>query len=406
MVASITRVAQDYFPNIINDMTVGGVHKILLHVKVMEISRTKLRNLGFDWAQISAGGSFVSQGVSTLLPSTESLPSFRDARGNTVIRPGAFNDNAGPTVRFGVVDSGGQFYGFIQALQQNDLARLLAEPTLVTLDGRPAKFNVGGEVPIPVPQALGVNTVTYRPFGTQIDFVPIVLGNGMIRLEVRPNITEIDPSLRDPVTGAFGFRQRMADTAVEMKAGQTLAIAGLVFTREDAVNRGIPWLADLPWAGAAFRRVENKRNDVELLIFVTPEFCEAMEPEEVPPCGPGQLTTSPTDVELYFRGYLEVPRNCPPGQGPAQPRYEELPAGPAPIPSSGAKVSGGRGNVAVSRSAGASGSVPGVSARPASVRRPNPASYGGGLATPTPAVVAPAPQPPALLGPQGYDDLR
>jgi pilus assembly protein CpaC len=142
------------------------------------------------------------------------------------------------------------------------------------------------------------------------------------------------------------------------------------------------------------------------LIFVTPEFCEAMEPEEVPPCGPGQLTTSPTDVELYFRGYLEVPRNCPPGQGPAQPRYEELPAGPAPIPSSGAKVSGGRGNVAVSRSAGASGSVPGVSARPASVRRPNPASYGGGLATPTPAVVAPAPQPPALLGPQGYDDLR
>jgi pilus assembly protein CpaC len=389
MVASITRVAQDYFPNIINDMTVGGVHKILLHVKVMEISRTKLRNLGFDWAQISAGGSFVSQSVSTLLQT-----------------PGTLTGNTGATVRFGVVDSGGQFYGFIEALRQNNLARLLAEPTLVTLDGRPATFNVGGQVPIPVQQALGVTTVTYRQFGTQIDFVPIVLGNGMIRLEVRPDITEIDPSLRDTVTGVPGFRQRTADTAVEMKAGQTLAIAGLVFTREDAVNRGIPWLADLPWAGAAFRRVSNQRNDVELLIFVTPEFCEAMEPEEVPPCGPGQLTTSPTDVELYFRGYLEVPRNCPPGQGPAQPRYEELPAGPAPIPSSGAKVSGGRGNVAVSRSAGASGSVPGVSARPASVRRPNPASYGGGLATPTPAVVAPAPQSPALLGPQGYDDLR
>ena len=100
-----------------------------------------------------------------------------------------------------------------------------------------------------------------------------------------------------------------------MKAGQTLAIAGLVFTREEAVNRGIPWLADLPWVGLPFRRVSNTRNDVELLIFVTPEFCEAMDPNEVPPCGPGQLTTTPTDCELYCRGYLEVPKNCPDGNG-------------------------------------------------------------------------------------------
>src|SRR4030095_16059983 len=101
-----------------------------------------------------------------------------------------------------------------------------------------------------------------RQFGTQIDFVPIILGNGRVRLEVRPDITEIDPSLRDVVTGVPGFRQRTADTAVEMKAGQTLAIAGLVFTREDAVNRGIPWLADLPWVGMAFRRAANTRHDV------------------------------------------------------------------------------------------------------------------------------------------------
>ena len=99
----------------------------------------------------------------------------------------------------GTGGSGGQFFGFVEALRQNELARLLAEPTLVTLDGRPANFNVGGQVPIPLQQALGVTTVTYRSFGTMIDFVPIVLGNGMIRLEVRPDITEIDPSLRDTV---------------------------------------------------------------------------------------------------------------------------------------------------------------------------------------------------------------
>src|SRR5436190_6715509 len=255
MVSSILRVSQDYFPNVINDMTVGGAHKILLHVKVMEISRTKLRNLGFDWAQISTGGGFISQGVSGILQA-----------------PGTTTGTQGATVRFGVIGNGGSFFGFVEALRENSLARLLAEPTLVTLDGRPANFNVGGQVPIPLQQALGVTTVTYRSFGTQIDFVPIVLGNGMIRLEVRPDITEIDPSLRDSVTGVPGFRQRTADTAVEMKAGQTMVIAGLVFTREDAVNRGIPWLADLPYAGVPFRRVSNRRNDVELLIFVTPEF--------------------------------------------------------------------------------------------------------------------------------------
>jgi pilus assembly protein CpaC len=402
MVASITRVAQDYFPNIINDMQVGGVHKILLHVKVMEISRTKLRTLGFDWAQISSGGGFISQGVSGIL----------EAPGNTFGTQGA-------TVRFGILGSGGEFYGFIEALRQNELARLLAEPTLVTLDGRPANFNVGGQVPIPMQQALGVTTVTYRQFGTQIDFVPIVLGNGMIRLEVRPDITEIDPSLRDTVTGVPGFRQRTADTAVEMKAGQTLAIAGLVFTREEAVNRGIPWLADLPWAGVPFRRVSNRRNDVELLIFVTPEFCEAMDPEEVPPCGPGQLTTTPTDVELYWRGYIEVPKNCPNGDcgpngamGPMGPggMIEELPGAkspPIPTPGSGARSAPAhRGAVATAGGSRASGMT--TVARPASVTRTTAgpqnaySAYYEGAGPQKPA----APAGPAMIGPQGYDDLK
>lgn len=399
MVASITRVAQDYFPNIINDMRVGGVHKILLHVKVLEVSRTKLRTLGFDWAQLSAGGGFVSQGVSGILQA-----------------PGTIVGTQGATVRFGVVGSGGSFYGFVEALRENDLARLLAEPTLVTLDGRPATFNVGGQVPIPLQQALGVTTVTYRQFGTQIDFVPIVLGNGMIRLEVRPDITEIDPSLRDNVTGVPGFRQRTADTAVEMKAGQTLAIAGLVFTREDSVNRGIPWLADLPWAGAAFRRVSNKRNDVELLIFVTPEFCEAMDPSEVPPCGPGQLTTTPLDCELYGRGYIEVPSNCPGGNcGPGMlgpngqlgPGFEELgPAKSAPVPT---PMSGTRVNPPAPRAGGTTlaNSPPrgrtigtGTMARPASTTRTTDSSSSGNLQN-----SAGGPQP-VMIGPQGYDELK
>jgi pilus assembly protein CpaC len=402
MVQSISNVARDYFPNIINDMTVGGVQKILLHVKVMEVSRTKLRSLGFDWAQIS-GDSFVTQSVSRLLEQPGTL-------GNSL--------GIGSTIRFGVVSDGGEFYGFLEALRENNLAKLMAEPTLTTLSGRPATFNSGGEVPIPIQQSLGVTTVQWREFGTRIDFVPIVLGNGVIRLEVRPEVTDIDPSLRDAVTGTPGFRTRRADTAVEMKAGQTMAIAGLISTREEATNRGVPILADLPWFGAPFRRVSNRSNEIELLIFVTPEFCEAMDPNEVPPCGPGQLTVSPNDAELYGRGYLEVPKagctgpNCGPHGllGPGGMGYEDLKGGaappavdPLPVPTT-RRSSGGRVPPVVSMPAsqrsGASGTVgTGI----------NPSTKGGSVKLAQPASASRKPSSglqPTLIGPLGYDDLR
>jgi pilus assembly protein CpaC len=221
---------------------------------------------------------------------------------------------------------------------------------------------------------------------------------------VRPSITEIDPSLRDAVTGIPGFRSREADTAVEMKAGQTLAIAGLVYDRTEATNRGLPWLADLSWAGVPFRRVSEKKNEVELLIFVTPEFCDALDPGEVPPCGPGELSTDPTDCELYFRGYLEVPKGGVGGYGHGQhgPMIEELPPGqPAPMvpPAASSKrpatpgyrtaagstarrsVTGSAGTTRTVSSAGATGSQ-------YSSRKPS------------------ATAQPSLIGPLGYDDLR
>jgi pilus assembly protein CpaC len=407
MVTSILRVAQDYFPSVIDDMRVGGVHKILLHVKVLEISRTKLRNLGFDWVQLSAG---ISQSVSGVLPSL--------AQGQVIsplMAPGS------ATIRAGIA-SGSNFAGFLEALRENDLARLMAEPTLATLDGRPATFNVGGQVPIPLQQALGVTTVQYRQFGTQIDFVPIILGNGMIRLEVRPDVTEIDPSLRDSVTGVPGFRQRMADTAVELKAGQTMVIAGLVFTREDSINRGLPILADLPWVGIPFRRVSNLRNDVEMLIFVTPEFCEAMDPNEVPPCGPGQLTTTPTDCELFGRGYLEVPKNCPGGNcgpglmGPSgpgmEPMYDQLPATPGqPIaPPAAGGNSAQKPTKAMGPVASSTSRPIGTGARATTVStsrtvQPSTASKSSNT-TANQGPSASAPGSISLIGPQGYDDLK
>lgn len=287
-VSQIQAIAEDYAPKVINNISVGGVHEIMLKVKVMEVSRTKLREFGFDFDWF-----------------------FTDGAVNSFV--GGIQGTIAETFRFTVAGSDSQFFSFISALEQNDLAKILAEPVLTTVSGRPAKFLVGGEFPILIPQSLGTVTIDYKDFGTRVDFLPVVLGNGNIRLEVRPRVSEIDTSRGVDINGTNvpGLRVREIDTGVEMKAGQTLALAGLIQQRTEAQFRGLPVISKLPYVGVPFRRVREEVNEIELLILVTPEFADAMDPQEVPPCGPGMYTTSPSSGELYLHGYLEVPR-CPP----------------------------------------------------------------------------------------------
>lgn len=313
----IVRMAEDYYPKVINNVSVGGVQQVLLHVKVMEVSRTKLRALGFDWANFGRTDYFI-QSVSGLI-------------GEVSRAGGTANGTGGVTFEFGLIGDDNAFFGFLEALQDNNLAKVLAEPKLVTVSGRPASFNSGGEFPILVPQSLGTIGVEYKQFGTRVDFVPIVLGNGAIRLEVRPQVSELDNANGVSINGNRipGLRTRWADTAVEMRAGQTLALAGLIQTRIESQKRGWPWLQDIPWAGAAFRRVEEAQNEIELVVTVRPELVAALDPHEVPACLPGEQTTSPNDIELYFRGYLEVPRCCPDGSCPSCQNGGGVPAGEA-----------------------------------------------------------------------------
>ncbi|MEX0586998.1 MAG: hypothetical protein WD176_10160, partial [Pirellulales bacterium] len=309
-----------YYPKVINNLTVGGVQQVQLHVKVMEVSRTKLRQMGFDFANFN-GNDFIISSVSGLI-------SAAGASGGSVTRLG------GETVTVGILDGQNSFFGFLDLLRQYDVMKVLAEPTLVTVSGRPAYFEVGGEIPVPIPQSLGTITIEYKRFGTRLDFVPVVLGNGNIRLEVRPEVSELDASQGVVLASTTipAIRHRRADTGVEMKAGQTLALAGLLQQRTETQNKGLPWLADLPWIGAAFRRVREETNEIELLVLVTPELVDAMDCHEVPPCGPGMHSVSPCDVDLYWRGHLEVPRCdgvCGPGPGAYGPggSYEGLPGG-------------------------------------------------------------------------------
>jgi pilus assembly protein CpaC len=298
-------IAELYFSRVINNIQVMGVHQVLLHTQVMEVSRSKLRDLGFDW-QWSNSGDFATQTVNGLVNAGSS--------GLNVTGSGL------DTFRFGVVGNNSAFFGLIRALRQNNLVKVLADPTVVAVDGRPASFNSGGEFPIVVPSGLGQVGIEFREFGTRVDFVAKVRGDTRIALEVRPTISEIDPTRSVTIQGTTvpGLRSRFVDTAVELNAGQTLAIAGLIQVRTESEVIGIPGLSELPYLGVPFRRTREVQNEVELLILVTPELVEAMDPCEVPTSLPGFNSQSPTDSELFFRGYVETPVDasigaCPPG---------------------------------------------------------------------------------------------
>ncbi len=319
-VDAVNLIAQQYFPTVINRVTVTGVHTIQLQTQVMEVSRTKLRSLGIDWNLVEGGTELVSSTVADVLGNAE-------------------------TFHWAVVDGATQFTMRLDALRRNNLVKVLASPTLTAIDGRPASFNVGGEIPILVPSGLGTTTVQYREFGTRLDYVAKVLGNGRIYLEVRPYVSELDPSRSVTLNGISipGLRSRFLETGVELNAGQTLALGGLLQMRTEVINSGLPGISEVPYLGVFFRRVHEEKNEIELLITVTPDFAGPLDPNQLPPTLPGINSVSPSDQELYLKGYMEVPvGNCaadcqqpglietlpPQNYGPGAPAYQTGALGP------------------------------------------------------------------------------
>jgi pilus assembly protein CpaC len=402
-VSQIIQVAQEYYPKVIPNIRVGGVQQILLHCKVAEVSRTKARSLGFDFANIN-GSSFIASSISGLL-----------AASSVVGGPGA-PAGAGDTVRFGVVNGNNAFFGFLEALRKEDILKILSDPTLVAVSGRPAFFNSGGEFPILVPQSLGTVSIEYKKFGTQIDFVPIVLGNGNIRLEVRPRISEIDPTRSITINGTTvpGLRVRETDTGVEMRPGQTLAIAGLVQTRLEAEKAEIPWLGEMPWVGAAFRRTSQTEEEIELLILVTPEVVAPLDCGEVPPCLPGMHSDVPNDVDMYWRGYMEVPAKGPCGPGGCAPPVGANVYGPQGMSEGGVPGMGGYeslppGTPTPAQGGGGAPVMPNTNGNGAKTAPPNADTRYNPPAGNQPRTAArtnPAPSSPGLIGPVGYDVLK
>ena len=198
----------------------------------------------------------------------------------------------------------------LNALRQDSLAKLDSEPDLVAISGRPAYVLVGGEIGYQVTNALSGTMVGFKEYGTRLDFVPIVLGNGRMHIDVRARVSE--PGRRQQCRR----HSRPDDPRDRDRRG----IAGRAdaghcrFDRSstvEATNQGLPWISEIPYLGVPFRSVSHPTNEVELIVLVTPQIVDGMEPGQVPACLPGMETTDPSDWELFFKGHLEVPNCCP-----------------------------------------------------------------------------------------------
>ena len=291
------------------DMTrLAGVQQVLIKVRMAEVSRTALRSLGIN-AFHTGDDFFFGSGIGGLNPVSIGPPA------GTIAGEGLrFEFTSSVTVGPGITLFAGfppsDVQVFLQALAENQYLRILAEPTLVALSGEEASFLAGGEFPIPVAQGAGGGTaisVEYREFGIRLRFRPTVLGDGTIRLYVAPEVSDLS------ATGAVetqGFSipaivTRRAETTLQMKSGQTFAMAGLINRSINAQNSRLPWLGDLPVLGTLFRSVRYRQAETELVVLVTVSLVDPLSDATSPP-PPGILHVPPNDWEFYLEGRIEA----------------------------------------------------------------------------------------------------
>lgn len=292
--------------NIIDALRVGGVMQVQLDVVVAAVNRNTTRSMGFDYllsTQNFFGGMSTAGAVNT--------PASTGVGGQFSTFPSLLGIPAANTnVLFGVIHSGWGFLGYLNALRTEGMARVLAQPTLITLSGRPASFLVGGEQAIPVPAGLGQVGVQFEEFGVRLNFLPIVLGNGKIHLEVEPELSQLNAANGVIISGATvpGRDTDRINTTVQMESGQTFVIGGLIRQQSNVNTRKVPILGDMPFVGVFFSQKVSQNIEEELVMLVTPHLIDPQDCSQVLKVLPGQETRLPDDFELFLEGILEAPR--------------------------------------------------------------------------------------------------
>jgi len=310
------------YGKVLNLVEISGGQQVMLQVRFAEVSRSATSALGVNLFAASGsflGGSNIGQvsPVTSLLKDTTvgATPAFRGTKLSDA-------HTISPSVTLYGAGQIGNFYleAFVEALRQNNLLRILAEPNLLAMSGQEASFLAGGEFPIPVAQGgagVGGNTaitVQFREFGVKLNFVPVILGGGKIRLKVAPEVSDLDFTTSVRFNGFVipGLSQRKVSTTIELADGQAFAIAGLLNNTVSASKDVTPVLGDLPVIGALFRSVRYQRKETELIVLVTPRLVGPMNPGEVP-AGPGENWRHPKEWELFLKADLGGPAGAKTG---------------------------------------------------------------------------------------------
>lgn len=305
--ARIMEIAQVFSSRVINHMQVAGVQQVVLRCTVAEVSRSAVRQLGFNgWlAGDDFRDMFFVNNLDGINPANIGAPEGALATADVPFLVGedGIPITGRTTMSFGFPRV--QMQVFVQALRENGLLKVLAEPNLVAVNGQSASFLAGGEIPIPIATDERIK-IEFKEFGVRLNFTPAVLSDNKIRLKVSPEVSEPDFANSVTVGGLSipGFATRRVDTTVELGSGQTFAIGGLLNDRVRAVARGIPALGDVPVLGALFRSVEYQADESELVVLVTPELVDPVSPDQVTSV-PGATYTQPNDFELFMLGQLD-----------------------------------------------------------------------------------------------------
>ncbi len=294
-------LAERYAPErVSNLMTVGGVQQVMLKVRFAEMERSVSKQLGASFAL--GGNTNATAETGTWLQGDNGLGSpitVADGTNGAI----AFQFGAG-SVQLGIL---------LEALENRGMVRTLSEPNLTALSGQQATFHAGGEYPVPISQDNGTVTVEFKPFGVSLQFVPRVVDGDLINLELNSEVSALD-STNGFTNGSFtisAFTSRKASTTVELRDGESFAIAGLLQDDFQDTNGQVPWLGDIPVLGALFRSASYQRSQSELVIIVTAHLVTPTRGEAL--ALPTDRIKPPSEKDLFLFGRVSDSKRKPRG---------------------------------------------------------------------------------------------
>ncbi len=284
---------------VVNLLHVGGIQQVMVEVRLAEINRSVGDRIGINFNLAQRGGQYF--GISQLNNLTTVTDFARSFAGTT------WTSNLSQSIqglagwRTGTV----LWTLFFDLLKSQNLGRILAEPNLVTTSGQEASFLAGGEFPVPVPQQFQTITIEWKKFGVGLVFTPTVLDDGKISIKVAPEVSELDYTTAVTIQGTTvpGLTVRRMSSNVEVKEGQTFAIAGLLNDSHRNVVAKFPVLGDIPILGTLFRSVQFQRRETELVVLVTPYLVKPVTATATRL--PTDKWIEPSDVEIYLLGRVQ-----------------------------------------------------------------------------------------------------